>query len=500
MEENKIVYITRNGEKYHTNINCHSIKGRKLIEISLIQAQKQFKTHCKVCDSDNFNFFQNKKYQKNKNYFQSKNKKFYDKKKNVKNFINSEDADNIIFNSLSNVPNDEQNKVSNIIINSRDVSNEDKNDNIIDKFEEKKNISNDSNDIIYSNKNDENKNNKISFNNANNRSNEIKKNLLKNNSFNDIESSQHKLIEHNNVIKNIYKEKNVRNIDNINIINSINNKKNIYLSCNKNIIENEKFAYDEKDDSEDIIQENIINDKRKDDAINFNADFPNKNFPNNNKNNIPRYQSQQNNLNNNNIICNNSNYKLCGKNDMFLLEETLYTSNLFSFEKINALKEANSNGFIKNGNFRFNFQIIQLKEDNNIPIELEVGFEIKYINYQDMNLIIDEHLINKENIGFKIGSLYDSLIMKKHFIVFKNTGVINLLINCSKGKLFIIGENELNKRKQNIFLDKSNTEIFFFKNFYPIPSIYIKNVKPIFNYDKQILNYVQIKINDKEIK
>ena len=93
---------------------------------------------------------------------------------------------------------------------------------------------------------------------------------------------------------------------------------------------------------------------------------------------------------------------------------------IFSFEKINALKEANSNGFIKNGNFRFNFQIIQLKEDNNIPIELEVGFEIKYINYQDMNLIIDEHLINKENIGFKIGSLYDSLIMNKHFIVFKN--------------------------------------------------------------------------------
>ena len=241
---------------------------------------------------------------------------------------------------------------------------------------------------------------------------------------------------------------NNNNINNINNIN--NNKKNIYLSNNKNIIENEKFVYDEKDDSEDIIQEKIINDKKSDDILDINSKFQNNNFPNN-KNNIPSYQLKQNYLNkNNNINSYNPNYKLCGKNDMFLLEETLYTSDLLSLEKSNILKEVNTNGFFKYGNFRFSFQLIRLKEDNNIPIELEVGFEIKYLNHQDMNLIIDENLINNENINFKIGSLYDSLIMKKHFIVFKNTDVINVLINSSKGKFFIIGEDELNKRKKNI--------------------------------------------------
>ena len=504
--ENKIVYITTYGEKYHTNIKCFSIRGRKTKEIPLIQAQKQNKTHCKVCDVENYNFFQNIKNQKNKNYNQNKNKKFYDKKKNIKNFINSEDADNIIFNSISNIPNDEENIISNIIINNNnniDVSIEDKKDKIIDKFEEKKNISNDSSDIINTNKNTENKNNKISINNNNNRIIESR-NLLKNNSFNDSESSQNNLIENNeknDVIKNIYKDKNIINIDNINNINNINNKKNIYLSNNKNIIENEKFSYDEKNDSEDIIQENIINDKKNEDIININSKFPNNNF-HNIKNDIASCRLKENYLTKNNIINGyNSNYKLCGKNDMFVLEETLYTSNLvLSFEKPNILKEINSNGFIKNGNYRFSFQLILHKENYNIPIELEVGFEIKYINYQDMCLIKDEYLINKENINFKIGSLCDSLIMKKHFIVFKNTGVINVLINISKGKFFIIGEDELNKRKQNIFLDKNNTEIFFFKNFYPISSIHLKNVKPIFNYDKKISKYVQIKVNDKTIK
>ena len=509
MEENKIVYITTYGEKYHTNINCFSIRGRKTIEISLFQAKKQSKTHCKVCDVENYNFFQNIKNQKNKNYYQNKNKKFYDKKKNIKNFINSEDADNIIFNSISNIPNDEENKISNFIINNNnniDVSIEDKKDKIFDKFEEKKNISNDSNDIINTNKNTENKNNKIGINNNNNIIKESK-NLLKSNSFNDSEINQNKLIENNgknDVIKNIYKDKNNKNIDNINNVNNfnnINNKKNIFLSNNNNIIENEKFAYDEKDDSEDIIQENIINDKKNDDIININCQFPTNNFPNI-KNDIENCQLKENYLNkNNNINCYNSNYKLCGKNDMFLLEETLYTSNLLlSFEKPNILKEVNSNGFIKNGNYRFSFQIILLKEDNNIQIELEVGFEIKYINYQDMCLIKDDHLTNKENINFKIGSLYDSLIMKKHFIIFKNTGIINVIINISRGKFFIIGEDELNKRKQNIFLDKNNTQIFFFKNFYPISSIHLKNVKPIFNYDKKVSKYVQIKVNDKTIK
>lgn len=63
--------------------------------------------------------------------------------------------------------------------------------------------------------------------------------------------------------------------------------------------------------------------------------------------------------------------------------------------------------------------------------------------------------------------------------------------------MFIIGNEELNKRKNKEFLDKNNTEIFFITNYSPkFDSFYLENIEPIFNFDRKDLKYFEIKIND----
>ena len=205
---------------------------------------------------------------------------------------------------------------------------------------------------------------------------------------------------------------------------------------------------------------------------------------------------------------NNYNLKLnCQRNDMLFLIETYNNASTLLFGEPNIINrdnnrdnsQVNANGLALKDSFQFIFEIRPLKEDNNIFLKIEIGFKIQYINIQDMNLILDEHLIEKDNIKFKIGSLYDDLEIKKNLVILKKTGKIHILININRGKFFVIGNEELNKRKHNIFLNKTNTETFFIKNFFPICVPFIKYIEPIFNFDKNYSKYFEIKINDKKI-
>ena len=295
----------------------------------------------------------------------------------------------------------------------------------------------------------------------------------------------------------------------INTDDSIKSEKNSTERDNiKNNIKSEKKSKNSDNNSSSIISE-----KKSGGGENFQINPINLNLNSNsnclNVNNIRQFQFQQNqyvSLAKKAINYNNYNLKLnCQKNDMFFLQETYNNAILLSFEKSIlfdniADNKINGNGLAFKDSYMFTFEITPIKEEINGYLKIEVGFKIKYINIQDMNLIIDEKLINKEYINFQIGSLYDSLKIKKKLIIFKRTSIIYILINISRGKFFIIGKEELLKRKQNIFLNKTNTETFFIKNFFPIASISLKNIEPIFNFDKNDLKYYDIKINDKKIK
>ena len=66
-----------------------------------------------------------------------------------------------------------------------------------------------------------------------------------------------------------------------------------------------------------------------------------------------------------------------------------------------------------------------------------LGFEIEYINIKDINIIIDENMINKENKDLKIGVSWENDEIKKNFIILRKTGIIYALININLGKMFI---------------------------------------------------------------
>ena len=554
LEDTDIVYITSHGEKFHIDLNCLYIQGKKTKNLSLKKAKEMGKAPCKGCCFNNNNNFQqnnnkneNKKKLKNKNYYfyQKQNKKQNPKNKYVKNFINSEDADNIIFNnSLSNsqqLDNKNEIKIINNENNESD-SNEDEKEKVINinssKEDEKENYSQkeerkNESCVDYNNNkfNTNKKENENKFDNTSQNKNNLNNNISNSSNNSDSSDNNSEINEKKNLKKNIQNNNNnkIININNNNYTNNENmienenygniqnflekqKDKNInvnYNFYNEKKIENEKSVYDESDfygnvpkNSIESYKKPLINDKAKLSPI-----FSSNNSIN--KNDIQQNQLNQYALYKNNNIENNFYYKLnCGKNDMFVLEETYYSAKTLSFEKKNEIieensineKEINGREFVSNGNYKFKFEMNPLNEENNSFTKISVGFKIKYQNSQDIHCIIDEKLINMQNINFKIGSLYDSLKLQKHFMIFKKTGIINVLLNITKGKFFVVGKDELIKRKQNIFLNKINTEIFFIKNFYPIPIRCLKCIEPIFHFDKKSLKNFEIKINDKRIK
>ena len=504
MENIQAVYITSNGEKYH-NKNCQSIQEYKIKPISLEEAQKRNKLPCKVCIFDNnYNNYKDIKKKNNKNF------------KKPKNFINSDDADDTIFNDSAFFRENKNKEISNNNI----INNNEKEENKkFNKFEIEERDSNDSDS------DDSNHSNKFSINNIT-ESSILNSNPLKKESFIEPEDTTIENIitdkenkEINDILKdnknNIIKSKRIlSNIENMNKNNFIEDKeifneeekiKNNKIYNNFHDIEDNKYNGDNGDE----IKYNKNLDKNY--SNNFNMKINpinsiNKNIKDNNIKGF-KYNKYFSSYNSNNM-CNN-NYKtnfICEKYDMNILEETYNRAILLPFSNIiNDSKYINYNPKVVNGqmvndSYMFIFEISSLMPKSNIFLKIKVGFKLEYINSKDINLLLDEHSINEENMNYQMGSLGAILKMQRHLEIFKSTGTVYALINISKGKFFIIGKNELEKRKQNIFLDRNNTDIFYAQNFLSISPTCLKNIKPSFHTDKKYLKFFEIKLNNKKLK
>ena len=578
MEDSELVYITYYGEKYHIDKNCLYVKNKKINQITIKEAKNKNKLPCKGCCLNNINNNNNNKYIFNKNNKNNKNNnninknnqkpKYYynnkqnEKKKVIKNFINSTDADDVIFNSTSILAQQNKSKESgeetNNIINENEIDNNEEKENVFQKEEKKSNIidsdgdgdgdinqnlkkiNNDLTDSnLYNNnisKNENNSDNSIEYNKKNKdiltdsnlSNNNISKNENNSNNSNE-DNKKKKDLKINNKKENssntndeinydLFANQNKnRDINSKKIENLIEKQKNLFnknynfYDDNNKIFENQKsideFNYFlDSDDNNNIISK-LENSSKIDNNTQLSQIIPEQISPNvPNFNYIEQYQlNQYNSLKKNNLLY-NYNLKLnIQKNDMYILQNTYNNANTLSFGKSNLLHDnldnnINGNGLTFKDSYMFKFEIAPLEQNNNNYIKIEVGFKVKYINTQDMNLIIDENLINRQKINIKIGTLFDSLKIKKNLIVFKYTGIVYALINIKLGKFFVVGKEELNKRKQNIFLNKTNTEIFFIKNFLPISNYCLKSIDPVFVFNKKDLKFFEIKINDLKIK
>ena len=168
-----------------------------------------------------------------------------------------------------------------------------------------------------------------------------------------------------------------------------------------------------------------------------------------------------------------------------------YSNNNFILTERNDFPEQKSN-FIYKGNFKYKFEIIPKKQIFE-PLKISVGFEIDFFDETDINYIEkDEDDINDD---IKIDSSYETIILLRHFNVYKKTNIIHVLLNISCGKFFIIGESELEKRNNKIYLSPDNCKIIYLRNFNKINLDRVKNVRPIFKYNKNDIKRADININ-----
>ena len=119
------------------------------------------------------------------------------------------------------------------------------------------------------------------------------------------------------------------------------------------------------------------------------------------------------------------------------------------------------------------------------PINISVGYDIDFYD--------DENIIKKENK--KMNSIYKTISIKNHFMVNKKTKNVFVLINIINGKFFVVGSDEIDKRNKKIFLNSENSDVLFLENFFGIKLENIKEVRALFQYDKDYLNIANIVVN-----
>ena len=446
MSESKNVFITPKGTRYHFYTTCNYLKGRKYEKISYTQAKNVTKGACTSCqrlfekNGDDLNQYENQE--------------------------EEDEKEEEEINDLNNNKNNKKNKNKFMIIENKKIINK-------KKLEEKKEIKNNSSSSSSSHSNSpkkEKENNNFFNSNLNLNFDDIsgikdvKQNSIDNdNSKNDIQ---------------IFKEKKEKN--------KYNDNKNKQISKNNivnNISDNEEEE-DEKEENNDNINNinNNINKEKED-------DFNNNNI--NTKNSLENMSKLKYNLNPN---LPKKDLNWTGR-DFFLLEETHKSSKLLFLQKIDPIpnprsknifflleKNENLDNNISNisnkGNFKFKFEITPYKELKE-ALKISVGFEIDFFE--------EENIIKKENQKMNIS--YETLIIIRHFLIYKKTNNINVMINISNGKFFVIGKDELDKRANRIFLNSENTEVLFLKNFKGIKLEQTKDVRPIFEYD---INYLKL--------
>ena len=490
----KNYFITPKGYRYHLYISCNYLKGRKFNKVSLIQAKRLTKGPCCFCQ---------RLYEKSccniNNYNNNKEEEEEDDEKEQNDFNN-----NIInlnlnkeINNINEENNIEKNKFDNVKSEKKRSNRNNK------KIEEKKELDNNSSssyskssDSLDKNKKNKNRENKAPF--ISNDISGIKPNTqFFENSKVDIEISKEG-IENDLIINNYKENNNIKDYINNKKINKINN-----ISISSDEIEEEEE--DEKDENNNININNKVNEKEEaNDNNNINI--------NNNKDENEKEEEKEviieNNKNNNSIenmkklkYFLNPNLPKKDLNwtskDFIILKETNSSSSLIFFhdtspiadpfdKNINILSKKTDK--IDKGFFKFKFEITPYKELKE-PIQISIGFEINYFE--------EENKLKKENT--KMNLFYETISIIQNFVVYKKTNLVHVFINIPNGKLFVLGDDELKKRNNKIFLNSENTEIIFLKNFKGIQKEFIKDVRAIFKYNKNCLKLVNIDLlnNDK---
>ena len=409
MEEK--VYRTKSGKKYHTNINCGSLRNHTYKGLKLSEALKEGLSLCTFCEN---------------------------LPKNNKNFsINSDEPENIIFNSSTM-----------------------KNKNISDEiYNLEKSIQSIHNNIII------NQDNSINFNNQSKSSNYFENNenikINSSNEINDIIREEEKNISKNIINKNNKKEKNFAK----KIQEDIERDK----LRRKNYIKKMEFIPQEQI----INREDIQNEENKEEYFSFYKSNKNSNFLMDAK-------------------------SLCGIGDMAILNETAGKAVNISFpdqKLLNSSNEMKLFNELQKGLYKFSFEIKNLNQNQTAFIK--VGFHIEYITTFDLNYR-DENLIKYQKEKIKMGTFGDESSFVKKLFIQKDTDKVYVFININKGKLFIIGENELQKRINNVFLNKENAEIFYVKNFGIIFFYQILSIEPIFEFDENTSKICSIILNEQK--
>ena len=164
-------------------------------------------------------------------------------------------------------------------------------------------------------------------------------------------------------------------------------------------------------------------------------------------------------------------------------------------------KDDNYNGMknnIFNESFKFTFEI-NPKCQSKICAKIEVGFEIEFIDEEDdinNNNLEEEDESNDNSI---LSSISQKLSVLRQLKINKKTNVINALINVNEGKFFVVGNKELNNKNDKELLSSKSNNILYLYNFQKINPTHVKQIIPIFKYEKKDLNIIDIIINGKSI-
>ena len=508
MSKDKIVYTTLKGSKYHFNSSCVYLKGKITNKISLQKAKQKLEGPCSGClrlmgkkEEDKKSFEDEDQKENNHNIIRPKTKKSFPKKNKKEN------KDKIIIgNNINNKNYLYDNKIK---FSNRDESGGNQNNN-----KEKK--------LRYYSPNNTKSNKKEDIlNNKNNNSPLINgniSNILSNDNYslfpeamNKNEKSKYnkKTINNNKYInKKEIKKENKNNNEKLNEkirnnSNEVNNNNNIIK--NNNIINNNNiYNYlNDKDEKKKIINE---------ESDNLIDSFEIQNEPLNNINNISNINEFEEYLiqkyrNNKELNWLGSDFKLLDETNQSA--KLVYLKNLFEIndnmdenifilsekknDKNNNISNLKPNDLYK-GNFKFKFEISPFKEIVE-PIKITVGFEIDYIDKTDINVINDGYNMLNDEKEIKIGALYETLVVLRHFYIYRKTNTVHVLINICSGKFFVVGESELEKRNNREYLKLSNSEILYLRTFKKISLNQIKKVRPIFKYNKNDLKIVNININ-----
>jgi hypothetical protein len=322
------------------------------------------------------------------------------------------------------------------------------------------------------------------------------------NSINNI----NKIINGDNSIDFNNQSNNSNNFDineNLNINEIINENNNDSESEEEEIEikENKKYKFKEEKKISEKIQEDIEKDKlRGKNIMKKKESKQNKNIIDNAF--IQKEESKEDEFsfeNKSNINTLSSSHKsLCGIGDMDILKDTLIEAVYVSFPDQKSLNPSNNmelQNKLKKGVYKFTFEIKDLKK-NHIA-EIEPGFKIYYENTLDLNYK-DKKLIKYQKKNLKYGTTGDKSSISKPLIYGEDTGKIFVFINVKIGRFFVIGKNELEKRINNIFLNRDNAEIFYVKNFGPLYYCRIE-VEPIFIFEENTSRNCTILFNDKKI-